>query len=108
MTLAAPTIRLTPADVARLSDQDDKLYELVDGALVEKRVSYISNIIAARIAFILNAAYSFEQAFVAVEQPTYCFGDKNNEGRRPDVSLVWASRLPGGPTHSELFIAPDL
>jgi Uma2 family endonuclease len=105
-TVAAPT-RYTPEDVARLSDQTGKLYELVGGQLVEKpQVSTIANWISGRAVVLLDAAYPIRRAYVFVEQPTYCFADPDQQ-RRPDVAMVWAERLPGGPTADELMIAPD-
>ena len=106
-TVAAPT-RYTPADVERLSDQTGKLYELVGGALVEKRVSKISNFIAGRVIVLLGTTYPPDRAYVFVEQPTYCFDKALREGRRPDVAMVWAERIPGGLDHEELYIPPDL
>lgn len=108
MTTVAEPTRYTPADVERLSDEAGKLYELVGGALVEKRVSFISNYVAARVVVVVGSAYPPEKAYVVVEQPTYCFDSGFNEGRRPDVALVWAERLPEGPTHDQLYIPPDL
>lgn len=109
MTLAAPPTRLTPADVARLSDQDDKLYELVDGALVEKKnVSKISNYIAARIIILLGTTYPPSKAYIFAEQPTYCFDKELRNGRRPDVAMVWTERIPEELDHDELYIPPHL
>ena len=119
MTTAAP-IRYTPADVERLSDRDGKLYELVNGALVEKRgvaaaaelalaekhVSTRSNAVAVKIAVALSGRYPDTEARVFIEQPTYCFPD--GRMRRPDVALVWSRRLPAELTHDELGVAPDL
>lgn len=104
--LAAPT-RYTPADVARLSDQAGKLYELVGGALVEKpRMSTVSNWISTQIAHLLKVYYPPARAYVITDQPTYCFDDPGYM-RRPDVALVWAARLPGGLTDAEWRVVPD-
>jgi Uma2 family endonuclease len=107
-TLSAPTSTdYPPAEVARLSDEHGKLYELVAGALVEKpAMSQLSNWIAAQLAFVLRSCYPPDKAYVIQEQPTYCFNDPR-EMRRPDVLLVWAQRLPRGLTHDELHVAPD-
>ena len=107
MTTAPAPTTLTPADVARLSDQDGKLYELVDGNLVEKpAMSGLSNWIATQLAFLLKAHCPSRDAFVILEQPTYCFENVRHM-RRPDVLLVWARRLPEGLTHDDLHVAPD-
>ena len=108
MTTTAAQTRYTPADVARLSDQTGKLYELVGGALVEKRVSTTSNFVAAEVVFVLRSAFRPDKAYVFVEQPTYCFDADLKHGRRPDVALVWANRLTEGLTDDELYIPPDL
>lgn len=114
--LTAPT-RYTPAEIERLSDRDGKLYELVDGALVEKHasvarhhlvekhVSTWSNRVAVKLGGVLSAAYPDAVGQVFIEQPTYCF--PGGRMRRPDVALVWSKRLPPVPTHDELEIAPD-
>ena len=114
----ATQIRYTPADVERLSDRDGKLYELVDGqlvdkhahaagpALAEKHVSTRSNAVAVKIAVALAGVYPDTEARLFIEQPTYCFAD--GRMRRPDVALVWSHRLPAELTHDELELAPDL
>lgn len=105
-TLAAPTT-YTPEDVARLSAETGKLYELVGGRLIEKPpISTTANWVATRVSFFLQSTYDPARAFVFVEQPTYCFDP--GEMRRPDVALVWAERLPGGLSDDELRVVPDL
>ena len=107
-TLAAPIpATYTPFDVSRLSDQQGKLYELVGGRLVEKQVSTISNLVAGELIFRLKSHFPSSQAYVLPEQPTYCFADSPNHGRRPDVSLVWTPRLAGADLDDELYIPPD-
>lgn len=105
-TIAAPTT-YTPEEVARLSDRDGKLYELVQGQLVEKpAMSTEANWIALHIGFLLKMAYPVSTAYVFTEQPTYCF-DNPRAMRRPDVALVWTPRLPGGVGPEELHVVPD-
>ncbi len=105
-TIAAP-MPCTPEEIERLSKQDGKLYELVRGILVEKPMSTRSNTVAADIIVALRAVYPRSEAYLFVEQPTYCFDDPG-EMRRPDVALVWVRRLPQGVNDRELEIAPDL
>jgi Uma2 family endonuclease len=106
-TVAAPTT-YTPLEVARLSNESGKLYELIHGKLVEKGpMSTRANWVAGRVTFLLNSTYPISRGYVFVEQPTYCFEDPSHM-RRPDVSLVWAERLPAGLTDDELYVAPDL
>ena len=105
-TLAAPTT-YTPEDVARLSDETGKLYELLGGRMIEKPpMSTTANWVAGEVAFRLRSTYLPARAFVFVEQPTYCFDP--GEMRRPDVALVWAERLPDGLSDDELRVVPDL
>lgn len=107
MTTATAPNTLTPIEVARLSDEDGKLYEMVHGTLVEKpAMSTLSNWIGTRVAHKLSAAYESETAYVIQEQPTYCFTDPGHM-RRPDVLLIWSRRLPEGLSERELHVAPD-
>jgi Uma2 family endonuclease len=108
MTTTAIPSRYTPADVERLSHEADKLYELVDGELVEKKVSKVASWVATQISSLLNNTYGPDRGYVFVEQPTYCFDEALKEGKRPDVCMVWATRLPGGLDDDELYVAPDL
>lgn len=107
MTTATAPITLTPATIAPRSDDRDTLYELVHGTLVEKpAMSARSNWIASQLSFLLKSCYAAQNAVVIQEQPTYCFADPNHM-RRPDVLLIWASRLPQGLTDEEIHVAPD-
>lgn len=100
--------RLTPEDVERASDQDDKRYELIDGELREKVVGFAALVIAVRIAERLNALYYQHEGAAAVEAMIYCFG-RPNHGRKPDVTYVKKSRWPGGEIpEGDLHFAPDL
>lgn len=107
MTTITTPLRYTPADVARLSDQDGKLYELAAGNLVEKPMSTRANLISTKVAHLLMSSYSESRAYIFTEQPTYCFADPSTM-RRPDVALVWVERMPQGVGDEELHIAPDL
>jgi Uma2 family endonuclease len=106
MTTATTPILLTPAEIARLSDETGRHYELIDGGLVEKPMSTRANWLASRISHLLQLAYPPARAFVFTEQPTYCFADPR-QMRKPDVALVWSERLPAGSDDDELHIAPD-
>jgi len=107
-TVITPPQELTPDDVLAMSG--DRLYELVDGRLVEKNMSFQSTCGSARIVrFLANYCDSPLTAYVASEQPYKCFPSKPRQMRRPDVSLVLATRMT-----AELFaegvstIRPDL
>jgi len=107
-TVITPPQELTPDDVLAMSG--DRLYELVDGRLVEKHVSAISTHVAGKIARILgNYCDSPLTAHIFSEQGYTCFPSKPSQMRRPDLSLILANRMT-----AELFeegvstIRPDL
>lgn len=111
MTTIAPPITppapLTLADVARLSNEYGKLYERVDGQLVEKSTSKQLNWVATQISFLLKTVYDSSQAHVFVKKPTYR-PTGNGKGRRPDVALVWADRPGAAVGDEEPHVPPDL
>ena len=107
-TITARESTLTPEDASAMSG--DILYELVDGRLVEKNLSTKSTCVAARITrFLSNHCDSPLTGFVFAEHAYACFPSKPRQMRRPDVSLILATRMT-----PELFeegvstIRPDL
>jgi Uma2 family endonuclease len=108
MSTLTPPIRLTPEDVERASERDQKRYELINGELREKNVGTLALFVATRISERFNATYYPDLSFAAVEVMTYCFG-RDDHGREPDVAFVWLRRLPGGRIpKGDLQIAPDV
>ncbi len=104
----APPRELTPDDALAMSG--DRLYELVDGRLVEKNMSTISTHVSGKIARLLG--YHCDSPLIAHIFPEHsyaCFKNKPKQMRRPDVSLILATRIT-----AELFdegvstIRPDL
>jgi Uma2 family endonuclease len=99
----------TVDDVDRLNNHEDRLYELVDGVLVEKTVGLQESIIAGNI---LTAVKLFAQprrlGLVAGEAGTLQLDI--NLVRIPDVSFISWERLPGGEVPEEPIplIVPDL
>ena len=99
----------TPDDLLAMPDR--KKYELVDGQLVERHMSQLSNWVAGRL-------HRFVDIFVdehrlgwtwASAQGYVCFPDSPRKLRFPDVSYVSKKRLPEGPTsEGYIDIAPDL
>ena len=85
----------TVDDVIRLNDHEDRLYELVDGILVEKTVGLQESIIAVNIATLLNN-------FVEPRGLGWVAGEGGmiqldiNLVRIPDVSFISLDRVPGG------------
>jgi len=99
----------TVADVIRLNDHEDRLYELVDGVLVEKIVGYEESWLAGWLLTLLNN-------FVVPRQMGLVAGEGGmmeidiDLVRIPDVSFISWERVPGGefPEESVPRIVPDL
>jgi Uma2 family endonuclease len=99
----------TPEDLLAMPDR--KKYELVDGHLVERHMSVLSNWVAGRL-------HRFIDVFVddrhfgwtwGSAQGYVCFPNSLRKVRFPDVSYVSRDRLPEGPTsEGYIYIAPDL
>lgn len=114
---AAPTVgqvagekpRLTPEQLARLPE-DGQLYELVDGQLVEKKMSDLAQFIAnaLNVRLVLWAARG-NMGAPLVEATFQCFPFAADLVRRPDVSFISRERLAGYSLgHPHFTIAPDL
>jgi Uma2 family endonuclease len=99
----------TVDDVVRLNDHEDRLYELVDGILVEKTVGYKESFLAAEILTLLNI-------FVKLHALGLVAGEGGmlqlaiNLVRIPDVSFISWERVPGGEVPEEPVprVVPDL
>jgi Uma2 family endonuclease len=99
----------TVDDVVRLNDHEDRLYELVDGILVEKTLGLEESIIAGYILTILNVFVRPRRlGLVAGEAGTIQLDI--NLVRIPDVSFFSLERLPGGevPEEPVPLLVPDL
>jgi Uma2 family endonuclease len=107
MTVSLQATRFTPDDLLGLDS--DGLYELIDGKLVEKKMSSLASKTANRIAHHLsNWTQNFQRAEVYPEQTFCCFPADPELVRRPDVSLILADRLSQVPAVGHVPIAPDL
>lgn len=99
----------TPEDLLTMPDR--KKYELVDGHLVKRNMSVLSNWVATRLCRFIDAFvddHHFGWAWGA-GQGYVCFPDSPRKIRFPDVSYVSKNRLPEGPTSDGYIdIAPDL
>src|SRR5262245_35001084 len=84
----------TAEDLLRLSD--DKIYELLDGKLVEKKMGALASTVAANaISLLLPFAKSNQLGRVFDSACGYqVFGPNRNRVRKPDVSFVARGRLP--------------
>jgi Uma2 family endonuclease len=99
----------TVADVDWLNNHEDRLYELVDGVLVEKTVGLQESIIAVTIGALLgNFVRSEGLGVVAGADGTIQLDI--NLVRIPDVSFISYERLPGGeiPEDPVPLLVPDL
>jgi Uma2 family endonuclease len=99
----------TVDDVVRLNDHEDRLYELVDGILVEKTVGLEESLIAGNIITHLNNFVRPQGlGLIAGEGGTLQLDI--NLVRIPDVSFIAWERLPGGevPTEPVPHLVPDL
>lgn len=99
----------TEDDLLRVAAQEDRLYELVDGMLVEKGMGFRESVLAVVLI-------SFLRAFVAPRNLGLITGPDGTMRlfvglvRMPDVAFVSWSRLPGGrvPTEAIPDLVPDL
>ncbi len=99
----------TVDDVIRLDDHEDRLYELVDGILVEKTMGHEESYIAVRIG-------TFLSNFVDPRELGWVVGEAGmiqlviNLVRIPDVSFISWDRVPGDefPPDPVPLLVPDL
>ncbi len=101
--------RFSPEDVLRL--ENEGLYELVGGQLVEKTMSYLSNktagIISRRLGNHLEDAGI--KGDVLPETLFQCFSFDEDKARRPDVAVLLGDRVPvGAPPTGALKVRPDI
>lgn len=99
----------TPEDL--LTMPDPGRYELVDGHLVERQMSVLSNWVAGRLHFEFNRFLEEHQLgwTWGAAQGYVCFPGSPGKVRFPDVSFVSKHRLPEGITSDGyIYIPPDL
>ena len=104
-----PPGRGTVADVERINDQENRLYELVDGILVEKAMGFEESYIGGTIfELIRRYVKQFVLGLVLPADGTVQLDLKLV--RIPDVSFISWDRLPGGEFPSKAIprIVPDL
>jgi Uma2 family endonuclease len=100
---------VTPDDLLEMSDS--KQYELVDGNLVEKEVSYLSSLIGSEVAFRLKLFLQQHPlgTVTGSDASFQCFDDDPLKVRRPDVAFIARGRLPAEElARGHVTIAPDL
>jgi Uma2 family endonuclease len=99
----------TVDDVDRLNNHEDRLYELVDGILVEKTVGFEESRIAMKIGRLLGNIVEPENLGVVTGADGTIQLDINLV-RIPDASFISWERLPGGevPQEPVPLLVPDL
>ena len=99
----------TVKDVVEIESRENRLFELVDGVLVEKIIGYQEALIATAI---IHALYDFVSArdLGAVTGPDGMIRFLKNLVRMPDVAFVKWEKFPGGEISNEAAprIVPDL
>lgn len=107
--LRPPPGEATEADVLALHDHENRLFELVDGVLVEKAMGFRESMLAIFIAEVLNSFVRRANAgLVTGADGMMRLFPKNV--RIPDVAYVAWNRIPGQkvPTAPIPDLAPDL
>lgn len=99
----------TEDDLLRITAQEDRLYELVDGMLVEKGMRFRESVLAVVLASALRA-FVVPRNLGLVSGPDGTMRLFVGLVRIPDVAYIAWSRLPGGrvPTEAIPDLAPDL
>jgi Uma2 family endonuclease len=107
MTIATAEPRSTPDDVLRLEDQG--LYELVGGRLVEKSISSLATetagILTVKLGIFLRQN---PLGRIYPEQSFQCFPHDPDLIRRPDIAFVRNERLSQVAETGHVKVRPDL
>jgi Uma2 family endonuclease len=100
----------TPEDL--LAMPEGEKYELVDGHLVERNMSRLSNLVAGEVYYLVKGfVRNLDLGWVWTASQGYvCFPDSPRKVRFPDVSFVRKDRLPDAvtPDGGYVYIPPDL
>lgn len=104
---AAPAAMVTPDDLLKMEQQG--LFELVDGELIEKPMGSLSGETAVIVS---SQLYPFIRSRglgkLFSETSFRCFPDKPNQVRRPDIAFIASGRLAKVPVEGHIPIRPDL
>jgi Uma2 family endonuclease len=100
--------RITFDEMLRIDD--GKLYELVNGDLVEKPMAHLALWVASRIcAHLMQQLDDLGVGWSSTETPINCFPWDRYHGRRPDVVYFRRDALPEGvPTDAPITVTPEL
>ena len=106
MNAMATKTTFTPEEL--LAMPDGKNYELVDGHLVERKVSTLSSWVAGRLHRYLDEFCDNQHRGWAFPEGTgyQCFPDAPAKVRKPDVSFIRSERLPANCLDRRVFVDP--
>jgi Uma2 family endonuclease len=101
--------KATEQDVQNIHLREDRLYELIDGVLLEKTMGWFESQVAAWLIYFLQD-FLIRNDLGIVSAPDGMMRLAPGLVRIPDVAFVSRERLPGGrpPRESILDLAPDL
>jgi Uma2 family endonuclease len=114
--IAPKRVRLKPApgkaterDVVAIHDRTDRLFELIDGVLVEKVMGFLESALACHLSYLL-ATFLEEHDLGILAGPDGTLRLMPGLVRIPDISFVSWNRLPGRvlPTKPIPDLVPDL
>jgi Uma2 family endonuclease len=98
----------TPEEILAL-EAEDGLFELVEGRLVEKVMSGLSNLVAGAFTTEFTLWTRQHGGYVMPEQGYQCFVHEPTRVRRPDVSLVLAGRINADAlVKGHVMVRPDV
>jgi len=87
----------------------DGLFELVDGRLVEKHMSFEAGETAVKVILVLGGYVQQHNLGKVVSEVTFrCFPEKPGQVRRPDIAFISTVRLPSAPKEGHVPVRPDL
>ena len=98
---------VTPADLLKMDQRG--LFELVDGKLIEKPMSFLAGDTTSIVHLRVGGYVQQHRLGKAVLEVTFqCFPRTPNRVRRPDIAFVATARLGGVPAEGHVPIRPDL
>lgn len=86
----------TEEDVVEIHDRENRLFELVDGILLEKTMGWFESVVAVRLARILGA-YVDSRGLGFVSGPDGMMKVLSKKVYMPDVAYVKADQFPAEP-----------
>lgn len=108
--MEALTAEIPISPEAMLELNDDHLFELVDGLLVEKNMGFLATRIASVLMWYLETYLRQNRRGIAICEGSFdCFPKSKNTVRKPDVAVILSGRFPGERIPSgHSSIAPDI